>query len=115
MRSNKSIWMRASLALPLIFFALLAPRVSWSQQVNAAITGKVTDSTGAAIADAQVTATDLDRGTILSTITNSAGVYDLPQVPVGNYSVRVEKQGFQTAQQSKINLVLNQVARLDFR
>jgi Carboxypeptidase regulatory-like domain/TonB dependent receptor len=114
MRSNKSIWIRASLALLLIFFALLAPRVSWSQQVNAAITGKVTDSTGAAIADAHVTATDLDRGTILSTVTNSAGVYDLPQVPVGNYSVRVEKQGFQTAQQSKINLVLNQVARLDF-
>jgi Carboxypeptidase regulatory-like domain/TonB dependent receptor len=108
------IWARAMLALLLTLFALLAPRAARSQQVNAAITGKVTDTSGAAIPDARVTATDLDRGTTLTTISNASGIYDLPQVPVGNYSIRVEKQGFQTAQQSKVTLVLNQVARLDF-
>src|SRR5208283_4204788 len=113
-RSQYPIRTKAILALLLTFFALLAPRVAWSQQVNAAITGKVTDASGAAIPDAKVTATDLDRGTILTTVSNALGVYDLPEVPVGNYSVRVEKQGFQPAQQSKVTLVLNQIARIDF-
>ncbi len=112
--SRKPIQTRVVLALLLTFFALLAPRAARSQQVNAAITGKVTDSTGAAIPDAKVTATDLDRGTILTTVTNALGVYNLPEVPAGNYSVRVEKQGFQPAQQSKLTVVLNQVARVDF-
>jgi Carboxypeptidase regulatory-like domain len=114
LRLRYPIQTTAALALLLTFFALLMPHAAWSQQVNAAITGKVTDSSGAAIVDARVTATDLDRGTTLSTVSNASGIYDLPQVPVGNYSIRVEKQGFQPAQQSKITLVLNQVARLDF-
>jgi hypothetical protein len=36
---------------------------SWAQQVTAAITGKVTDPTGAAVPAAKVVATDKDRGT----------------------------------------------------
>ncbi len=94
---------------------LLAPCTIWAQKVTAAITGKVTDSSGAAIAGAKVTATDLERGTTQQTVTNSDGDYNLPQVPVGIYTVKVENAGFQTAQQSNLTLVLNQVARIDFQ
>ena len=86
---------------------------AWCQQVTAAITGRVTDSSGAAIAHATVTATDTERGTTLPVVTNSDGVYYLPRVPVGTYNVKVEQQGFQSAQHSGITLVLNQTARLD--
>ena len=50
-----------------------------------------------------------------TTTTNSDGIYDLPQVPIGTYNIKVEHTGFQAAQQSNITLVLNQVARLDFQ
>ncbi|MGA7410554.1 MAG: carboxypeptidase-like regulatory domain-containing protein, partial [Bryobacteraceae bacterium] len=94
---------------------LLAPCTTWAQKVTAAITGKVTDASGAAIAGAKVTANDLERGTTQQTVTNSDGDYNIPQVPVGTYTVRVENAGFQTAQQSNLTLVLNQVARIDFQ
>ena len=89
--------------------------VGWSQQVAAAITGRVTDPSGGVIPNAKVTATDIERGSTFATVSNSEGIYDLPRVPVGTYNVRVEGPGFQTAQQSNVLLVLNQTARLDFK
>ena len=94
--------------------ALLTSQTSWCQQVTAAITGKVTDPSGAAIPNAKVTAVDTERGTVWATVSDSDGVYNLPRVPVGNYNVKVETTGFQSAQQSNLTLVLNQLARIDF-
>ena len=83
--------------------------------ITAAITGRVTDPTGSAIAGAKVTATDTQRGTQWPTVANGDGGYNIPRVPTGIYDIKVENQGFQSAQQSNITLVLNQVARLDFQ
>jgi hypothetical protein len=87
----------------------------WGQQVTAAFTGKVTDSSGAAIVNAKVTAADVDRGTQWSTTTNSDGAYNIPRVPIGTYNLKVEQQGFQTATQSHVAVEMNQVARMDFQ
>ena len=62
-----------------------------------------------------MTATDTQRGTQWPTVTNGDGAYNIPRVPTGIYDIKVENQGFQSAQQSNITLVLNQVARLDFQ
>ena len=86
-----------------------------AQQVTAAITGRITDATGGAVAGAKITATDTQRGTEWSTITNTEGVYNLPRLPVGTYNVRVEQTGFQSVTQSSVQLVMNQVARIDIR
>ena len=93
----------------------LASSAGWSQQVAAAITGRVTDPSGSTIPNAKVTATDTERGSTFATVSNNEGIYDLPRLPVGTYNVRVEGQGFQTAQQSNVLLVLNQTAKLDFQ
>jgi hypothetical protein len=93
---------------------LLAP-ISAAQEVTAAIIGRVTDPTGGAIAGAKVTAIDTQRGTQWPTVTNGDGAYNLPRVPVGVYNIKAENQGFQSAQQSNVTLVLNQVARLDIQ
>src|SRR5262249_45131928 len=45
---------------------------------------------------------------------NNVGSFTLSRVPIGNYEVKVEATGFQTAVQSPVTLDLNQVARLDF-
>jgi hypothetical protein len=86
-----------------------------AQDVSAAIIGTVTDPSGAPINGAEVTASDADRGTTWTAKTNDSGVYNLPRVPVGNYTVKVTAKGFQTAVRPPFTLVLNQAARLDFQ
>src|SRR5229473_8394845 len=91
----------------------VAPRIAWGQQVTAAITGVVTDPSGAPIANANVTAADTLRGTVWRTQTNDSGAYNLPRVPIGSYNLKVEANGFQTAVHSMITLEINQTARVD--
>jgi hypothetical protein len=106
---------RSALGLAIAAAFLLFPGSSWAQQVTAAITGKVTDPTGAVVAGAQISATDTERGAVLRTVTNDEGVYNLPRLPVGTYRVKVEKEGFQSAVQPPLTLQVNQTARLDFQ
>jgi hypothetical protein len=84
-----------------------------AQDVTATVTGTVTDPSGAAIPGATVTAKSVERGTTFKDVSNDAGIYRIPQLPVGNYELRVEKDGFQTALYPAITLVLNQIARID--
>ena len=92
----------------------LAVPCAWGQQAAGSITGTVTDASGAALPNAKVTARDVDRGTTWVTRTDSAGVYDFPQITVGNIEVKVEASGFSTQVHPAFVLILNQVARVDF-
>ncbi|HKE25729.1 MAG TPA: TonB-dependent receptor [Bryobacteraceae bacterium] len=103
-------------AISLLMLAAILLVVSLAaQEVTAAINGAVTDPSGAAIAGAQVIATDVDRGSKFSATTGIGGNYSLPRLPVGRYEVRVENAGFQTAIKKDVTLVLNQVAELNFQ
>ncbi|HSU66364.1 MAG TPA: carboxypeptidase-like regulatory domain-containing protein, partial [Tepidisphaeraceae bacterium] len=84
-----------------------------AQEVSAGITGRVTDPSGSAIAGANVSAKDLDRGTDWPTVTNEDGIYAFPRVPVGRYQVKVESKGFKTNVVPSVTLEVNQRARLD--
>lgn len=98
-----------------LMICLLALGIAWSQGPTAAINGQVTDATGAAVPGAAVTAKDLDRGTNWPAQTNAEGYYALPRLPIGNYDVQVEAKGFQTSVQRSVQLVLDQVAKIDFQ
>ena len=106
-----------SLGLGVVFVALVAlmsgASAAWAQDVTATITGTVSDPSGAPIAGANVIAKDTDRGTIQTTQTNEAGVYNILRVPVGVYDLKVEMKGFQTSLVPSVTLVLNQTARID--
>jgi hypothetical protein len=97
----------------LAVIAALTPAV-WAQEITVAVSGKVADPSGAAIAGATVTAKDVDRGTISKTETNMEGVYNLPRLPVGSYELRAEATGFQTAVHPPFTLELNHPVRMDF-
>ena len=98
-------------------FAIVALAVAVApasaQETTAAITGFVTDPSGAAVVGATVTATDTLRGTVWTTTTNEAGSYNLPRVPIGTYGLQVKSTGFQTAVHPPFTLILNQIARVD--
>ena len=87
--------------------------VTFAQDVTASITGTVTDPSGAAVAGATVTAKSAERGSTTTAVTNDSGLYRISQLPVGNYDLKVEKTGFQTALYPVFPLSLNQVARID--
>jgi hypothetical protein len=93
--------------------ALLCGANAWGQDVTASITGTVTDSSGAPLAGAMVTAKDMDRGTTWPSTTNNDGLYNILRIPVGTYSLRVEAKGFRTTLIPPFVLVLNQTARID--
>jgi len=62
--------------------------------LNQRITGEITDSSGAALANATVTVTNQDTGLTRSTKSNSAGNYTVPELPTGRYRVTCEAPGF---------------------
>ena len=113
-RAQDCLWQLAA-SLLLFGLAFLAPTSLAAQEVTAAINGVVTDPSGSAVSGAKVTAKDLDRGTTYPTTTNSDGAYSLPRLPIGNYELRVENPGFQSAVQSPIVLQLNQVAKVNIQ
>jgi hypothetical protein len=81
---------------------LASTQTSWSQLNTATIGGTITDSTGAAIPGATVTITN--EGTQSQSVmqTNSSGSYIAPGLPVGNYTVTVQKAGFQIYRQTGV-------------
>jgi len=78
-----------------------------------AITGTVTDATGAVIPNATVTASNDATGVATSRKTSSAGVYQISPLIVGTYSVTVSADGFQTYRQERITINQNQVFGLN--
>src|SRR5260221_3748024 len=102
-----------------VFFSLIlvalcgVTQIGLAQEVPASIVGTITEPSGAPIVAAEVTATDVDRGTIWTAKTNDTGGYNLTRLPIGNYSLRVSATGFQAAAYPQFTLVLNQTARVD--
>src|SRR5260370_5458752 len=81
----------------LTVFAVLALTFSAFAQVeNGQFTGTVTDPTGAAIANAQVTVSNAATQLKLTTTTNASGNFVLKEVPPGTYKITVEAADFKT-------------------
>lgn len=96
-----------------LVFVLFGANVTFAQTVTADITGTVTDPSGAAVVGATVTATSVERGISYTGVTNEAGVYRVSRLLPGQYDLKVEKTGFQTALYPAFTLILNQVAQIN--
>jgi hypothetical protein len=79
----------------LVLLGLVTPLAA--QKDAGAIVGLVRDSSGAVVADAKVTVTDVDRGIALSLSTNHEGEYVASPLRIGRYTVTVERAGFKKA------------------
>jgi hypothetical protein len=58
------------------------------------IKGTVQDATGAVVEGAKVTITNVQTGVTIVSATNSSGIYDVPSVPTGEYTITFSKAGF---------------------
>ncbi len=102
--------MRRFLLSPLL---LLAVWPAGAQSTDAALTGSVTDPTGAAIPGAQVTAQNVQTGVVHRTVTNQAGVYLFAALPPGLYRVSAEATGFSKFTYSDVRLEVGARVNLD--
>jgi len=84
-----------------------------SSQTLGEITGVVTDSTGLVVPNASITITNTATNAVRKAVTNEAGLYAVPGLVPGPYTVRVEMQGFRTMTRS-LELQVQQTARVDF-
>lgn len=77
-------------------FVLFFTSTKFSQNPTAILTGTITDQNEAVIPNATVTATSKDTNFSRTVVTNSEGVYVIPNLPVGRYEVKIEAQDFET-------------------
>src|SRR6184192_2228310 len=83
-------------------------------QANGSFLGTVSDKTGSVISGAAVTVTSQGTGLSRETKTDDTGHYLTPLLPVGNYTIRVNSQGFKTVEQTDIRLQVNEQREVDF-
>jgi len=100
---------------PLLWAVYLAatPFVSYGQAV-ATISGTLLDRSGAAIANAQVTAHNTGTGMDRAVKSDSQGHYVIALLPIGRYAVSAESNGFQKTEKSVL-LEVGQSLVLDFQ
>jgi hypothetical protein len=97
----------------LLFVVLIATQL-WSQ-TDTALSGTITDATGAGLPTAEVTIRNLETGAIRKLTADSGGRYAAPALPVGRYEILAEKPGFASRATTGIDLVLGQHATVDVR
>ncbi len=84
-----------------------------AQETTGTITGSATDQTGAALPGVTVTVKNDNAGVTRTIVTNEAGLYTATLLPVGNYEVVFELQGFQTVTVRGITLHVNDRLQID--
>lgn len=84
-----------------------------AQQVFGSIFGTVTDSTGAAVADASITVTDVNKGTTFKVSTDTSGNYNKGQLIPDMYTVTIEAKGFDKVMSNPMEVHVDQAARFD--
>jgi hypothetical protein len=98
-------WIVPGLLLLCVAFASLQLHAQLDQGT---VTGIVQDPSGAVIANASVTLTNVDQGSVLKAKTDGAGVYIFSPVKIGNYKVTVSAEGFETTTQTNVHLSIQQ-------
>ena len=87
----------ASRALRAAVFTLVSVAAIFGQSERGTISGTVLDQSGAVVSGAKVTVTEQATNATRSLTTNATGNYTAPNLGVGSYTIRVEKEGFRAA------------------
>src|SRR5205085_9785351 len=84
-----------------------------AQSVTGTILGNVLDSSGAAVPNAAITLTNQDTGVVRTATSSADGVYNVPSLVPGKYTVEVRAQGFTPAQVKDVVVNVGSNARAD--
>jgi hypothetical protein len=96
--------------------ALIAPaclKPTWAQSTTGTIAGKVTDSSGAPVDGAKVSAVNMGTNVSRSTTSLPDGSYQVLFLPVGTYKIEVNVSGFKKFEQTGVVLEVNRNPKVD--
>ena len=108
-RARRACTMVAFIAC--LILVAVAPLIG--QAVNGTLLGTLTDSSGAVVPNATVTANEVSTGVVRATQSNTSGNYVFPDLPPGTYKVLAEAQGFKKAERSDLRIEVNTTVRAD--
>jgi len=96
----------------LVVAILFGATLAWAA-ITGSISGVVTDSSGAVVISATVTATETQTGIRSEITTDSKGFYNFPALPIGTYDVEIKADGFKLFQQKSLVVDANSALRVD--
>src|SRR5262249_41540885 len=99
----------------LLFLSGLVAAVTFAQSNLGSISGVVSDSQGAVMPAAKVAMTNVETGVINHAVSNGAGFYAIPSLPVGSYTLSVEHEGFRRYVRDGITLSTGQTLGVDVK
>jgi len=109
MRSNIR-WTQAFSSLLSLLLLLSIPALA--QTFRGSINGTITDSTGAVVPGAKITATDIATSAVRETISSGAGEFSFADLPLDTYTVKVEATGFQSTEVTGVQVLAGKIYTL---
>ncbi len=100
-------------AARIVAAVLLLAGGAFAQTERGTVRGTVIDTTGASIAHVIVTATNQATGLTSETVSTAAGVYQVPQIPPGTYTVEAEFSGFKKFVRENVRIAAGAIVPLD--
>ena len=97
----------------LVVCIVMLSQPAWAQSTYGTVTGSVTDASGGAVADAQVTLTNQGTSEKRTQSTGSDGLYTFVNLFAGKYKVDAEKTGFKRTSRTDIVVEVQQTSRID--
>src|SRR5215471_15025821 len=102
--------------LACVVLTMIALPLSLAAQTDrGAISGTVTDPSGSIVQGARVELLSPATGLHRETVTNAAGIYDFPALPLGVYNITITKDGFKVFQLVNVELSVGQPRTMDVR
>jgi len=105
--------MKSRLVRMLVLLSMIWVSAGVLAQDTASVTGTVTDPSGAAVPNAQVSVVNAEKGVTRTATTNGSGDYLFAALPIGSYNLIVAGQGFKKYEAKGVILRVGQKARAD--
>ena len=110
MNKNSLLYKLSSIAIVLLAIVSLSLVSASAQTISGNLVGTVTDPSGAAVPNADVTATNVATNVKFDTKSNATGEYRFSNLPVGSYDISASGSGFQPATLKNYQIELNKTS-----
>lgn len=94
---------------------LLSGSLAIAQTITGSVRGTVTDPSGAVVAGAMVTATNVATGITTDTVTDHSGLYNIQFLTIGEYTIAATAPGFNTTSIGPFRLQIDQIAEINVK
>lgn len=112
---TRPLWKIAIMVSTIGLWLGASPRRACAQDATAEVLGLVADQQGSLIAGAQISIRNIDTGVVVTVKSDKSGNYEVPSLPIGNYTVSAVNEGFAPVTSPIYKLEINRHKRVDLK